>query len=182
VPIPSPISLRRLPALALALAACLVLVVGLAQPAEAKLKFKQPACGKLQKKVGKAKPGAPKRSARRAFSQCRANTKAYRQIRNAHYEGARTDGVEIDSTYCANGKVDSRGQVYRDGWRVVDAKVRAGGRRLTATVEAWIPGGRFVQGIIRAGNVWKVGYEFGGKINNAGVVTRTNATATCKTL
>lgn len=170
--------------LLLSLAACLALVAALAAapPADA-AKFKQPGCGKLKKKIGKAKPGAAKRAARRAHKQCQANTKAYRQIRNSHFVGARADYVEIDNVYCANGKATDDDRVYRDGWRVIDAKVRAGGRKLSAVVEIALPGGgRHSQGVIRDGDVWKIGWEFGGKINAAGVVAKTNAAAACKTL
>ncbi|NLT06740.1 MAG: hypothetical protein GXY03_10590 [Solirubrobacterales bacterium] len=174
---------RRLATLLVAAVTCTALAVGLAQPAAAaKLKFKQPACGKLKKKANKAKPGGAKRSARRAFRQCQANMKAYRQIRNFQYVGSRTDGLAIDSTYCANGKVANRTEVYRQGWRVVDAKVARNGKRLKAIVEAWIPGGRFVQGILRQGDVWKVGYESGGRVFNAGEVTRTRAASACRSL
>ena len=183
MPASHPISVPRLLSLAVAVAACLALVASLAQPAAAaKLKFKQPACGKLKQKIGKAKTGAAKRSARRAHAQCAANMKVYRQVRNRHFEGYRTDNIRIDNTYCANGAWTDDGRVRRDGWRVIDAKVRAGGKRFSAVVEAWIPGGRHVQGIIRQGDVWKIGYEFGGKIHQPGVMTRTNATADCKTL
>lgn len=160
------------------LAACLVAP----SQASAKLKYKQPACGKFQKKVNKT-TGAKKRAAKKSLKQCKANMQVYKQVRNSHFVGTRADGVEIDNIYCGNGKwqddVATGGRIGASGWRIVDAKVKQGGTKFTAVVEAWIPGGRFVQGLIRNGAEWQVGYEFAGKIHSPGVVEKTNARAAC---
>ena len=74
------------------------------------------------------------------------------------------------------------GKVGTSGWRIVDAKVSKDGRNFTAVVEAWIPGGKHVQGIIRNGDAWQVGYEFSGKINSPGPVEKRDARAACAAL
>lgn len=174
------------PVLAVAVALSLAFA-GLAGPsgAAAALKYKQPACGKLQKKVNNS-TGAKKRAAKRKLKQCKANMQVYKQVRNSHFYGYRADDVKIDTIYCGNGKwqddVDQDGEVRTQGWRIVDAKVRNGGRNLTATVEAWIPGGKHVQGLIRDGDQWQVGYEFGGKIFSPGDVEKRDAKAACANL
>lgn len=153
--------------------------------AEAKLKYKQPSCGKFQKQVNNS-TGAKKRSAKAKLKQCKANATVYKQVRNSHFVGERADGVEIDTLYCGNGKwqddVADGGDVGTSGWRIVDAKVKKGNRNFTAVIEAWIPGGKHVQGVIRNGDTWQIGWEFAGKINDAGAVTKTNASATCAAL
>jgi hypothetical protein len=163
-------------------------VAGLVGPSQAAaaLKYKQPTCGKFQKKVNNS-TGAKKRAAKRSLEQCKANMQVYKQVRNSHFVGTRSDGVEIDTQYCANGKwqddVATGGRVGTNGWRIVDAKVKnKRGTRFTAVVEAWIPGGRFVQGLIRNGDQWQVGYEFGGEVKSPGDVEKTNARAACAAL
>jgi hypothetical protein len=98
----------------------------------------------------------------------------------------RTDGVKVDTIYCANGKwqddAGTGGAVRTGGWRVIEAKVSGGGSRFTATVEAYIPGGRHVQAVVKDGERWKVGYEWNGEARNAGDVERTDAAAVCATL
>ncbi len=161
------------------------LVLAAPSAASAKLKYKQPACGKFQKQVNNS-TGAKKRTAKLALKQCKANAQVYRQVRNSHFVGTRADGISIDTIYCGNGKwqddVATNGRIGTHGWRVVDAKVKKGGKRFSATLEAWIPGGRFVQGVIRNGAEWQVGYEFGGQVKSPGVVTKTNASAACAAL
>jgi hypothetical protein len=169
-----------------ATAALALLTVGLAGPADAaRLKYKQPTCGKLKKKVNKS-TGAKKRAAKRALKRCKANRQVYKQIRNSHFYGYRTDDVKIDTIYCANGKwqddVERDGTRGTRGWRVIDAKVRNRGRNLSAIVEAWLPGGRYVQGVIRKGDQWQVGFESSGKIQAAGDVEKRPARARCATL
>ena len=174
----------------LALAACLTAAlfatatVALTD-AHAALKYKQPACGKFQKQVNNS-TGAKKRGAKAKLKQCQADATVYKQVRNSHFVGERSDGVEIDTLYCANGKwqddVASGGKVGTSGWRIVDAKVSKDGRNFTAVVEAWIPGGKHVQGLIRNGDAWQVGYEFSGKINSPGPVEKRDAAATCAAL
>lgn len=163
------------------LVACLVIP----SQASAALKYKQPTCGKFQKKVNNS-TGAKKRAAKRNLKQCKANRQVYNQVRNSHFVGTRADGIEIDTIYCGNGKwqddVATNGRIGTSGWRIVDAKVKKGGKRFTATVEAWIPGGRFVQGVIRNGAQWQVGYEFAGEVKSPGNVEKTNASPACAAL
>jgi len=159
---------------------------GLAGPssAAAAIKYKQPACGKFQKQVNNS-TGAKKRAAKRKLKQCKANSQVYKQVRNSHFYGYRADDVKIDTIYCGNGKwqddVDLDGEVHTQGWRIIDAKVRKNGD-FTAVVEAWIPGGRHVQGLIKTGGQWQVGYEFSGKINAASDVEKRDAKAACANL
>ncbi len=161
------------------------LVLAAPSAATAKLKYKQPTCGKFQKKVNNS-TGAKKRAAKQSLKQCKADMQVYKQVRNSHFVGTRADYVEIDTLYCGNGKwqddVATGGRIGTSGWRIVDAKVKQGGTKFTAVVEAWIPGGRFVQGLIRNGAEWQVGYEFGGEVKSPGVVTKTNARAACAAL
>lgn len=163
------------------LAACLV---GPSQ-ASAALKYKQPACGKFQKKIDNS-TGAKKRAAKRSLKQCQANMQVYKQVRDSHFVGTRADGVEIDTIYCGNGKwqddVAEGGEVKTNGWRIVDAKVKRGGSKFTAVVEAWLPGGKHVQGLIRDGDQWQVGYEFGGEVKSPGDVEKTSARNVCADL
>lgn len=158
------------------------LVLAAPSGAAAKLKYKQPTCGKFQKKVNNS-TGAKKRAAKKSLKECKANMQVYKQVRNSHFVGTRADGIEIDTIYCGNGKwqddVATGGKIGTNGWRIVDAKVKKGGTKFTAVVEAWIPGGRFVQGVIRDGAEWQVGYEFDGEVKSPGIVTKTNASAAC---
>jgi len=161
-----------------------VLTAGLAGPSQASaaLKYKQPTCGKFQKQVNNS-TGAKKRAAKRNLKQCKANMQVFKQVRNSHFVGERSDGVEVDTIYCGNGKwqdVDDN-EVGTQGWRIVDAKVKSA-TKFSATVEAWIPGGRFVQGVIHNGDQWQVGYEFGGEVKSPGDVVKTNASADCAKL
>lgn len=162
-----------------------VLVLAVPTAASAKLKYKQPACGKFQKQANKW-TGAKKRAAKRNLKQCKANMQVYKQVRNSRFTGTRSDGVEVDILYCANGKwqddVADGGRVGTNGWRVVDAKVRRGGQRFSAVVEAWIPGGIRVQGLIRDGAEWQAGYESGGEVRSPGPAEKTDASAACAAL
>lgn len=162
-----------------------VLVLAVPSTASAKLNYKQPTCGKFQKKVNNS-TGAKKRAAKRSLKQCQANMQVYKQVRNSRFVGTRADGVEIDTVYCGNGKwqddVADGGRIGTNGWRIVDAKVKKGGTKFTAVVEAWIPGGKHVQGLIRDGAQWQVGYEFGGEVKSPGNVEKTNASAACAAL
>ena len=94
--------------------------------------------------------------------------------------------MEIDTLYCANGKwqddVAAGGEVGTSGWRIVNAKVNKAGTVFTANIEAWIPGGKHVQGVIRNDAVWQIGWEFNGKINAAGDVEKRDARAACAAL
>lgn len=162
-----------------------VLVLAVPSTASAKLNYKQPTCGKFQKKVNNS-TGAKKRAAKRSLKQCQANMQVYKQVRNSRFVGTRADGVDIDTMYCGNGKwqddVADGGRIGTNGWRIVDAKVKKGGTKFTAVVEAWIPGGKHVQGVIRDGDQWQVGYEFGGEVKSPGNVEKTNASAACAAL
>ncbi len=153
--------------------------------ASAALKYKQPACGKLQQQA-RDSTGAKKRAAKAKLKQCQANATVYKQVRDSHFYGYRADDVKVDTIYCGNGSwqddVEDGGEVGTSGWRIVDAKVKKGGRQFTAVVEAWIPGGKHVQGIIRDGDAWQVGYEFGGKINSPGPVEKRHAHSACAAL
>ena len=170
-----------------ALVIALALALSLAVPTQASAapKYKQPTCGAFQKKVNKTS-GAKKRAAKRSLKQCQANATVYKQVRDSRFVGTRSDGVEIDTQYCANGKwqddVADGGKVGTQGWRIVDAKVRKGGGAFTAVIEAWIPGGRHVQGVIRDGASWQIGYEFGGEVKSPGEVEKTDAKAACAAL
>lgn len=159
--------------------------VGAASDAEAALKYKQPACGKFQKQANNSK-GAKKRAAKAKLKQCKADETVYKQVRDSHFVGTRADGVEIDTLYCANGKwqddVATGGKVGTSGWRIVDAKVGKGATKFSAVIEAWIPGGKHVQGVIRDGATWQIGWEFSGKINDAGTVEKRDARAACAAL
>lgn len=175
-------------ALAACLTAALLLALaatGAVADASAALKYKQPACGKFQKQVRNA-TGAKKRTAKAKLKQCQANATVYKQVRDSHFYGYRADDVKIDTLYCANGKwqddVGDSGDVGTSGWRIVDAKVSKGGKQFTAVIEAWIPGGKHVQGIIRNDAAWQVGWEFNGAINDAGPVEKRDARAACAAL
>ena len=182
----SPIRVARL-----ALAACLtatllaVAATGPIAEADAALKYKQPSCGKFQKQVNNS-TGAKKRAAKAKLKQCQANATVYKQVRNSHFVGYRADDVKVDTIYCGNGKwqddVEDGGDVGTSGWRIVDATVSKGGSQFSAVVEAWIPGGKHVQGIIRNGDAWQVGYEFSGKINAPGPVEKSDARTACAAL
>ncbi len=178
----SPIRTARL-----ALAACLtapLLVAGSAgavADAQAALKYKQPTCGKFQKQARNS-TGAQKRAAKAKLEQCQTDATVYRQVRDSHFYGQRADGVQVDTLFCANGKWQDGGDIGTSGWRIVNAKVRKGGHRFTATVEAWIPGGKHVQGIIRNDDAWQVGWEWNGEIRDPGPVEKRDARAACASL
>lgn len=175
----------------LALAACLraaLLAAGATaaiDDASAALKYKQPACGKFQKQARNS-TGAKKRTAKAKLKQCQADAAVYKQVRNSHFVGYRADDVKVDTLFCANGKwqddVEDGGDVGTSGWRIVNAKVSKDGRQFTAVVEAWIPGGKHVQGIVRNGDAWQVGWEFNGQINDPGPVEKRDARAACAAL
>ena len=60
--------------------------------------------------------------------------------------------------------------------------VRKGARRFHAVVEAWLPGGKHVQGIIRDGDARQVGWEWNGELRDPGPVEKRNARAACTSL
>jgi len=170
----------------------LVAVAGLAaaeaggpDAAAAAAKFRQPTCAKEKAKVRKT-TGKKRRAATAKHKQCMANLAVYHEVADSHLVGSRTDGVTIDTIYCANGKwqddVARGGDVVTEGWRVIDARRSRDGSGFAATVEAWIPGGRHVQAIVKDGDRWKVGYEWNGEARNAGDVEKTDASSTCRTL
>jgi hypothetical protein len=173
------------------LAACLTAAllfagaIGAVDDANAALKYKQPTCGKFQKQARNS-TGAKKRTAKAKLEQCQANATVYRQVRDSHFYGERADGVQIDTLYCGNGKwqddVEQGGDVGTSGWRIVDAKVKKGNRDFTATIEAWIPGGKHVQGIIRDDDAWQVGWEWNGEIRDPGPVEKRDARSACASL
>ena len=68
------------------------LVLAAPSAASAKLKFKQPTCGKFQKQVDNS-TGAKKRAAKRNLKQCKANRRSTTQVRDSHFVGTRADGV-----------------------------------------------------------------------------------------
>jgi hypothetical protein len=182
----SPIRTARCAFAALLTAALLVAgAAGAIDDAHAAMKYKQPTCGKFQKQVNNS-TGAKKRTAKAKLEQCQANATVYKQVRNSHFVGYRADGVQIDTLYCANGKwqddVEDGGDVGTSGWRIVDAELAKGRSQFTAVIEAWIPGGKHVQGIIRNGDAWQVGYEFSGKINSPGPVEKRDARSACAAL
>ncbi|MEZ5124430.1 MAG: hypothetical protein R2736_23165 [Solirubrobacterales bacterium] len=170
----------------------LVAVAGLAAAeaggpdvAAAAAKFRQPTCAKEKAKVRKT-TGQKRRAATAKHKQCMANLAVYQEVADSHLVGSRTDGVTIDTIYCANGKwqddVGRGGAVGTQGWRVVDARMARDGRGFTATVEAKIPGGRHVQAVVKDGDRWQVGYEWNGEAHNAGDVERSDASSACATL
>jgi hypothetical protein len=150
--------------------------------ATAATKYSQPGCAKLKAKIGKT-TGKRKRAAKAAHKQCAANMTVYKQVRNSHFVGYRADDVKVDTIYCGTGKwqddATTGGRVGDQGWRIVDAKVSKDGKRLTATVEAWIPGGRHVQALARNGDQWQVGWEWNGEGKDLGDVEKRDARAAC---
>jgi hypothetical protein len=158
---------------------------GASEAQAAAAKFRQPTCAKEKKQVRKTS-GKKKRAATVKYEQCVANRTVHRQVADSHLAGERTDGVKIDEIYCANGKwqrdAGRGGAVGTGGWRVIDARISRDGSGFTATVEAWIPGGRHVQAVVKEGDRWKVGYESNGEARNAGDVQRIDASGVCATL
>lgn len=163
----------------------LIGAAGAVNDAHAALKYKQPTCGKFQKQVRNS-TGAKRRTANAKLEQCQADATVYKQVRASHFYGQRADGVQVDTLFCANGKwqddVEDGGDIGTSGWRIADAEVRKGGHRFTATVEAWIPGGKHVQGIIRNDDAWQIGWEWNGEIRDPGPVEKRNARDACASL
>lgn len=117
----------------------------------------------------------------------KANRLAFNQIKNSKFVGVRGDGEELEETYCANGKYESRTTGYYGtgvstgvDWTVGGAVVRQGGKWIDAFVRDEDEG--FEIGVQRRGSVWKIGIARFDSIEDAGVAQRTNATAACASL
>jgi hypothetical protein len=153
-----------------------------ADPAGAAVR--QPDCVAQEKKLKKAK-GKKRAAAKAALTQCRANLTVYKQVKDVHLVGARGDGQSIDALYCANGKWTSRvgnGVSKGTGWRIVDADPKAKATKFSAIVESPEKGGRHVQGVIRNGAKWQVGYESFGEVKSPGDVVASSGTELCAAL
>jgi hypothetical protein len=161
----------------MALAACAALLLlpalGSAKPAAGPKTAK---CGKLKKKAAK----------KRCLKQNQANRVAFNQIKNSNLLGARGDGEEVDWTFCANGKWETRtsgssgtGVATGKRWWVVNARIKNGGKWIDAFVGA--PGG-FEVAVQRRGKQWKVGVASFDRILYPGDVDKTDAAKECATL
>jgi hypothetical protein len=186
---------RVLPVLLIAAA---VAVAGLATSGTsvAGAKFKQPGCSKFAKQKKKAKGKAKKQRAKSKLKQCKANRKAYNQVKDSRFVGTRSDGEPVDIILCANGKfADDYGssveQIYRKGWRITDARVK--GKNFTAAYEALIeksPVGNTGQtqvaartgSLVKKNGKWQSGAENSGKPYLAGDVEKTDAKKECRKL
>lgn len=134
--------------------------------------------------------GFPKTAAGKAkcAKQNKANRIAFKQIKNSKFVGVRGDGEELEETFCANGKYESRSTGYYGtgvstglSWQISNAVVRQGGKWIDAILNDEDDG--FEVGIQRRGSTWKIGIaRFGEDIEDAGVMTKTNAKAICATL
>ncbi len=157
--------------------------------ATANAKYRQPGCAKFAKQVRKAKSGNQKLRAKSNLKQCKANRKAYSQVKNSRFVGFRSDGEPIDLIFCANGRVaediDSEfGEVYKKGWRITGARFR--GKNFTAIYEALISQTK-TQVSTRAGSLAKKNGKWQSGIGSAtftepdrlGDVTKTNAKKEC---
>jgi len=148
-------------------------------------------CGKLKRGIGRMAP-AQKRKALRRFRAClkqnEANRIAFNQIKDSRFAGLRGDGAEVDDTYCANGKFESRisgsgfiGTAVATGtrWWVKGATVRQGGSWIDAFVGA--PEG-FEIALLRRGSQWQYGVASLGRILEPGDVEKSDAKAACRSL
>lgn len=144
----------------------------------------QPKCSKFAKKIKKAKSGAAKSSAKRGLRQCRANTLVRNRIGNSHFTGLRSDGVEFDTIYCRNGKVQDdptfNPRVLKR-WRVEFARVK-NPQNFTGIMVASIQGGTFEQAVSFRNGQWQIGYESGDMPQALGDAVRTDATAECNSI
>lgn len=146
--------------------------------------------------LAEAKPAGPKISncsklKRSAKSKCQtvnqANTVAFNQIKDSMFVGVRGDGEEVEETYCANGKFESRSTGYYgtgvstgSHWTIRYAVVKQGGKWINAFVSG--PDG-FEIALMRRGQSWKIGVALSfNSIESPGPVEKTNAAAACKTL
>ena len=165
-------------------------------PTAAEAKFKQPGCAKFKKKIQKAKSKAATQRLKYKLKQCEANRKVYNQVKDSRFVGAREDGEPVDLILCANGRFaddldGTYGEVYKKGWRIVDARVR--GKNFSGTYEALISKSKIgntnqIQIGVRTGSLvrkkgkWQSGSESFGEPTRLGDVTRTNAKKVCRTL
>ena len=169
-------------AAAVLLTASAVLLMGTAPGADAAKG--QPGCAKFKKKIRKSKTAAKKRVAKRQFKQCKANAMVRNRIGNAHFVGTRSDGVDVNTIYCRNGKVQEDPGTrppWKNGWRVEFARVR-NAKNFTAIMYTPIKGGAFVQSVAFKKGQWQVGYESGDQPQALGDVTRTDASKECRQL
>ncbi|MEZ5076050.1 MAG: hypothetical protein R2725_01260 [Solirubrobacterales bacterium] len=168
---------HRAAALAIAAAAALLLLPSFAAA--------KPKAGPKLAKCGKFKQTNEKRW-RKCLTQNKANRVAFNQIKNSNLLGTRGDGEDVDWTFCANGKWETRtssssgtGVSTGKRWWVVNARVKNGGKWINAFVGA--PGG-FEVGVERRGKQWKVGVSSFDRIIYPGDVDKTNGTGACRTL
>ena len=135
--------------------------------------------------------GFPKTAAGKAkcAKQNKANRVAFNQIKNSKFVGVRGDGEELEETYCANGRYESRATGYYGTgistglrWQISNAVVRQGGKWINAILNDESEG--FEIGIQRRGSTWKIGIaRFGTDIEDAGVMVKTKVSpAVCATL
>jgi hypothetical protein len=136
-------------------------------------------CGFEKTRAGKAK----------CAKQNKANRIAFNQIKNSKFVGVRGDGEELEETFCANGRYESRVTGYYGTgvstglrWAITNAVVRQGGKWIDAILQDESEG--FEVGIQRRGSTWKIGVaRFGSDIEEAGVMVKTKVPpAECATL
>jgi len=144
---------------------------------------KKPAAGPKIARCEKLKKKAAKRRCRK---QNKANRIAFNQIKNSKFVGTRGDGLGVEETFCANGKLESidqgpegTGRSTARRWWVKDAKVRKGGKWINAVV-ASTEG--FEVGYQKRGKQWWVVIASLGRYLEPGKVTKTNAAKECRTL
>lgn len=128
--------------------------------------------------------GMKKAQKAKCVKENKANRLAFNQIKNSKFVGVRGDGEELEETFCANGKYESRATgAYGTGvstglsWKVHSAVVRQGGKWIDAIVRDESAG--FEVGVQRRGSIWKIGIARFDSIEDAGVMTKTNAGAIC---
>lgn len=135
-------------------------------------------CGVLKKAAAKAK----------CIKTNKANQLAFNQIKNSKFVGVRGDGEELEDTYCASGKYESRATGYYGTgistgtrWTVGSAVVREGGKWIDAIIRDKQEGLEI--GVQRRGSVWKIGIaRSDSSIEDAGVMQKTDAVAACAAL
>lgn len=165
----------------LSAAAAVAVVTVLALPAA--LALAKPATGPQTAKCGKLKKKAAKK---RCLQQNKANRIAFNQIKNSLFVGERGDGDGVESTYCANGKFESRiSDSYGTGvstgrwWQIRNATVKRGGKWIDAFLRG--PEGYEI-GLQRRGSQWRYGIASFDRITEPGDVEKKNAAQACQAL
>lgn len=136
-------------AIAMAITGSMALGGAEAGAATAKVKIKQPKCGKLKKKS--------------KVEQCKDDRKVRKAIGNARFFGTRADGESIDTLYCENGihQNDVRLDRYNEnvrtvGWRVESSNYKSE-TNFTAILYSKEGKADFIQSVSLKGEVWKLG-------------------------